>query len=146
MFRAIVFTILLYLAILLEGRITTLPVVLDVLLFLVLFLDERVVLVFAFLAGVFLDFLTIGAIGIRSIYFLLFVVVLFLYWQKFEVKTVAFVATFSFFGGILYLLFFGYTSILLQAVVNSLLCIVVFYFLSPLFTRKIHYEDRRGIS
>ena len=104
------------------------------------------VLFLAFGAGVFLDFLSLGAMGIRSLSFLLFVLVLLVYESKFETYTISFVAVFSFVGGFCYLLFLGYTGILLQALVNTVLCVGVFYVLKVFAKQMTPYENRRSIS
>ena len=142
MLRSIFFLILLYIAVLLEARLTTLPLAIDVLLFGFLFLDRRVLLLLAFGSGVFLDFLSLGAMGIRSLSLLLLVLVLLIYESKFETYTVSFVAVFSFVGGFCYLLFLGYTEILLQAVANTAICSVVFVIARNAMTKQSRLGDR----
>ena len=108
------------------GAITTFPIVLIALVCTTVVFRESWVLAVAFLAGIFLDLLSVRVLGQTSIFFLIFIFMLFLYEKKFEIQTVPFVFFSSFLGAMAYLLIFGYNHVLEQAAVSSLVAIVLF--------------------
>ena len=120
------FWISLIFAIILEGTATTFPLVL--LLLLIFYIVKRDLWIFfaAFIAGIFLDVISVRTLGESSIFFILFLFVIALYEGKFEIQTLPFVAIASFLGSLTYLLLFGYNFVLQQALVSSLLSVLFF--------------------
>jgi cell shape-determining protein MreD len=117
---------LLIIAIFLEGTVTTLPLVLVCLLCLTIIRRDWVVFPAAFVAGLLLDTLLVHKVGGASIFFLLYVFLIFLYQRKYEINSYPFVFTASFFGSLLFLLVFGFSNIFSQAVISSLIAVVLF--------------------
>ena len=130
------FTVLLAFSIFLEGTITTLPLVLVCLLCMTILRRDWVVFPAAFFAGLLLDTLLVRQLGGSSIFFLVYVFLIFLYKRKYEINSYQFVFTASFFGSILFLLAFGYNNVFLQAVISSFIAVVLFMVLK-ISTRKI---------
>jgi len=120
----------LILAILLEATVISIPIVLDVLLVYFILSKKSRLLIFAFVAGIILDILRIRVLGLTSIFFMVFILLVFLYEKKFEIATYPFVFFAAFLGGIWYLLLFGYGYVLEQAVGGSMIAVLMFKGLS----------------
>lgn len=118
--------IVLGLAVLLEGSITTLPLTLVCLLCLTIIKRDDKVFIAAFVAGLFLDIFALRQLGGTSIFFLLFVFLLLLYQRKYEIYSTPFVLVASFIGSALFLFTFGYGNVLGQAVLSTLIGSVLF--------------------
>lgn len=120
------FFLLLFIAVLIEGVVISIPIVLDVII--IFFILKRSYWLFlpAFVSGIFLDVLSVRALGLSSLFFVLFIFIVALYERKFEIATYPFVFLSSFLGGFLYLLIFGYNHIVGQAIMSSLIAIVLF--------------------
>lgn len=115
---------------------TTLPFSAGVLVILYVWHRDSFVFFVAFILGLILDSLFVRDLGRTSFFFLVFLFVLFLYERKFEVNSLLFVFIASFIGGLSYLIFFGYSSIFLQALVSSLFAVVLFFVIRVFFLRK----------
>lgn len=113
-------------AILLESTISTLPLVLLLILFLAVIKRTNDIFVVAFFSGLFLDFLTFGRFGISSLYFTIFVFLIYSYQKRFEIETLHFVALFSFFGSLFYLLIQGHSYLILQSVISMIILVSSF--------------------
>ena len=117
--RLIFLTIII--SIVLEASITTLPLVLLSILFLAVIFKTSEVYLIAFMSGIFLDLFMLGRFGISSLYFTVFVFLIYTYQRKFEIETIYFILLFAFFGSFIYLLIQGGTSIFLQSVVSTMI-------------------------
>lgn len=136
--------ILLFLAVFLEGIFSTLPLTLDVLLISYVVkrqsLDESglfSVFVLAFLLGVVLDIFSLRLLGLSSLFFIIFLFLIILYERKFEVETVPFIMFSSFLGSIFFLIIFGYKYVFLQAIVNSLVTVLLFKIVVNFSLRRV---------
>lgn len=119
--------VFLFLAFLLEGTLTTLPLIIDILLlYYVFYKEEFMVFLVSFIAGIFLDSISVRIIGLSSLFFVIFLFVVMLYQKKFEITTWPFVAFSSFLGGFVFLIVFGYQNVLVQSLMNSALTTGVF--------------------
>src|SRR5258706_10781636 len=94
--------ILLAITIFLEGTVTTLPLVLIYLLCLTIWKRDAVVFPIAFVGGLLLDILVVRAIGVSSLFFVIFVFLALLYQRKYEINSYPFVAFASFLGSIVF--------------------------------------------
>ncbi len=117
---------LLILAMLLESTVTDLPLVLACLLILTIIRRDISVFIAAFFAGIFWDTLTLHRIGGASIFFLVFVFLIFLYQKKYEINSFPFVFAASFFGGWIFLAIFGYHGASTQSLTGSVFAVIVF--------------------
>ncbi|MBI2430574.1 MAG: hypothetical protein HYV39_01000 [Candidatus Levybacteria bacterium] len=118
-----------FIPVLLEGSVTTLPLTFCLLLIFYIFQKDAVIFPISLLAGILLDLLLVRSIGISSIFFILFLFIVFLYERKFEIETVPFVFFASFLGSLGYLWIFGYKDILLQAGVVAIFFSALFVIL-----------------
>ena len=131
----IIFVSLIF-SILLESTLTTLPLTLIIILFSAVVIRKNEIFLLAFLAGLFLDFLTLETLGLSSLYFVSMVYVVFLYQKKFEIETLYFVTTFSFLGAFGYLFIERASYVLLQSLAVTVL--VFFSYISfKKFNKKI---------
>ena len=116
----------LFVAVLLESSITTIPLTLLVVFIAAVVIRKNEVFAYAFLAGLFLDLLTFRPIGISSLYFVTFVFVIFLYQRKFEIETLTFVSIFSFLGSWGYLFLEGTRFALAQSLFAAVVAAISF--------------------
>lgn len=127
---------LLIISILLEGTVTTLPLILICLLLLMIIKRDGSVFPVAFFAGLFLDAMTLHRMGGASIFFLVFVFLIFLYQKKYEIYSYPFVFAASFFGGWAFLAIFGYHGVIQQALCSSIIAVLLLVILKILAIRK----------
>ncbi len=119
--------IILFIVTLLEGTITTLPLVLIVLLCGLIINKRRTVFYAAFVSGLLLDIFLLQTPGGSALFLLLFLYLILLYQKKYEINSYPFVAVSSFVGSYLYLFIFGHSNILPLAVIS---CIIAFVLLA----------------
>jgi hypothetical protein len=136
--------ILLFLSVLLEGTVTTLPLVLVCLLCLTILKREASVFLFAFFSGIMLDIFTLRPVGGASIFFLMFVLLILLYQRKYEIYSFPFVMTASFLGSLLFLGIFSYDYIILQAAMSIILGTVVFAIVKVLGNNTMENQEVRS--
>lgn len=131
------------LAILLEGTVVSLPVVLDLLLIFFVLKKRSRVLVPAFFSGLALDIFRVRTLGITGVFFIVFIFLVFLYERKFEIATYPFVFFASFLGGAVYLHLFGYNNVFWQGVINSIVAVLLFKFsiFNSKFSMKSKFEN-----
>jgi len=130
-------TIIFLLSLFLESSVTTLPLVFLTLLCLAVLTREEWIFVIAFIAGVLLDALSFRVLGQSSLYFLLFIFLVFLYERKFEISTKYFVLLASFVGSFGYLLLFTYGNlIIIQAIASAIIGTIIFSFFRKFKERK----------
>lgn len=122
----IIFLLLLLGAIIVEGTMTTLPLVLVCLLCLTILTRDTIVFLVAFVAGIFLDAFALRSIGGTSIFLLLFVFLILLYQRKYEIYSYQFVMVAAFIGSVLFLKMFGYDGILFQAGLVAIITGILF--------------------
>lgn len=125
----VLFLILLIIAIFLEGSVISLPLVLVFLLCLAIWKRDGIAFPIAFAAGLLLDILVVRTIGMSSLFFVVFVFLIFLYQRKYEINSYPFVAFAAFFGSIVFLLIFGYRGWFWQSLISSLIASILFMIL-----------------
>lgn len=113
-------------AILLEASVTTLPLTLLIILFLAVINKNNEVFLIAFFSGLFLDLLSLDRLGVSSLYFTVFVFIIYIYQKKFEIETLYFMIIFSFIGSLIYLLLMGTGFIFLQSTVATIISVSSF--------------------
>ena len=123
-------TIILLLSLFLESSVTTLPLVFLALLCLAVLTRKEWVFVIAFIVGVLLDAFSFRALGQSSLYFIIYIFLVFLYERKFEISTKYFIFIASFLGSFGFLIIFSYNNLVLQSLVSSIIAVSVFSILS----------------
>ena len=120
-------------SILLESSVTTIPLVFLVLLSFFVLERKEWIFALAFLAGLFLDILSFSIVGTTSIFFLVFLVLVFLYERKFETATNYFIFAASLAGSVLFLSLFSYSgTIIVEGLVSSFIGVLIFMVFSKL--------------
>jgi len=138
------FTTLL-LALLLEGTVTTLPLVLIVLLCLTIFRRDAIVFPVAFLAGILLDILTVQTIGVSSLFFTVMLFMILLYQRKYEINSYPFVAAAAFLGSFGFLFVFGRGNVFLDTIVNVFAALILFALLRFIYIKNKLQEKRHTV-
>jgi cell shape-determining protein MreD len=121
---------LLIISILLEGTVTDIPLTLVCLLALTIMRRDLAVFVVAFFSGLIWDVMTLHRLGGASMFFLVFVFLIFLYQRKYEINSYPFAS--SFLGGWIFLFIFGYGNAVGQALLGSLIAVILFGILGSL--------------
>lgn len=124
--KLFLFFFLLCLALLFETTLTSLPLVLIVLICFSVLYQRAWILIVVFFAGIILDALSLRFLGSSSMFFLIFLGLVFLYERKFEIQTVPFVLIASLVGSVTFLKIFGYSMILEQSFAAMLAGILLF--------------------
>lgn len=118
--------VFLLLAFFMEATFLSLPLTLLVIFLWYVVNQEQRIFVWAFVFGFLLDVLLVGSIGLRSIFFVLFIVLLFFYERKFEIQTLPFIFFASFFGSLVYgFIFLQGVPILFMAMEVSALAVIL---------------------
>lgn len=138
--KLLLFFLLLGIAVFTEAVFWQMPITLCLLLIFFIHAKGNGVFFFAFIAGVVLDILHVDPVGLRSIFFLLFLLIIFLYERKFEVNTLPFVFGASVIGSFLYFLLFSYRVFFLLPFASGILGIV-FFFIASFFEKKSPSAD-----
>lgn len=123
---------LLIIAIFLESTLIHLPLTLIVLLIFLIRLGRSWILIFALFSGILLDVLFLRPIGQTSIFLSLFLFLVLLYEQKYELKTIVFAVLTAGIGSGIYLFLFGSVNFIFQICVNIILAIALFVILSKI--------------
>lgn len=118
---------LLFLALILEVSITTIPLLFLVLLCLMVLIKANWLFILAFIFGLIFDLLAFKTLGITSAFLTAFLFLVLLYQSKFEITTGYFVAIAAFLGSFLFLLMQNYTQwILIQSIISSIIAWMFF--------------------
>lgn len=132
-----------FIALFLEGTITTIPLTLLALIILLLQKREQWIFPLACVSGIFLDIMTMRQLGMTSMFFTFFLFFILLYEKKYEIQTLPFVAAVSFFGSLLYLFLLTIHPLFLQALTSCLIASMLFFLYSTyrkrLVRKKIVY-------
>lgn len=123
-------TIIFLFSLFLESSVTTLPLVFLTVLCLAVLTSKEWIFVIAFIAGVLLDALSFRALGQSSLYFILYIFLVFLYERKFEISTKYFIFIASFLGSFGFLIIFSYNNLILQSLMSSIIGVLIFSILS----------------
>lgn len=129
--------IIVFLCLLLQSVVTTLPLILSILLVLYILVNEPWVVVMAFVVGIFQDSASVMMLGSHSLFLVLFLFVAMLYERKFETRTLQFIFLFSCLGSVFYGWFFGNVTFF-QSVLNGVFAsslYIVFYRIGTLRLR-----------
>jgi len=119
--------ILLTLLVIIISGITTIPFPIGLLAIATVLSKKPWVFFLALGLGLFLDLISIRALGYTSLVLTIFVFILFLYERKFETQTITFVFISTFLGSTFYLWLFGYTNILIQSLASAIVGALIFY-------------------
>ncbi|MBI2049575.1 hypothetical protein HYT32_01590 [Candidatus Roizmanbacteria bacterium] len=120
------------------SSLTTLPIIVVLVLYFTIVFKRSWVFIVAILGGLFIDHFMLMDLGATSLFLVTLTFMVFLYQRKFEIQTAPFVAIASFIGSVIYLKVFGHNYVLMQALVASLLAVLLFKFLGRF--NRMNYE------
>ena len=132
----------LIIALILEGTVTTLPLVLIVLLCLTILRRDGIVFPIAFFAGLMLDVMTIRILGASSLFFTIMLFMILLYQRKYEINSYPFVGFAAFLASLGFLLLFERGNFLLDPLVNAFIALLLFAAVR-FFTTKSQVQDTK---
>lgn len=116
---------LLIIAVVLQGTVTSLPLVLLILIVSAVKIRSSNVFFLAFVSGIVLDIILVHPLGVSSIFFLSVLLVIFLYERKYELSSLIFVlsvtAVMSLVSGFLFPTPQLFLQVILSVVINGLL-------------------------
>ena len=119
--------IILILALILESTVTTLPLILISLLCFMVISKDNSLFIAAFIFGLLLDLALFKTPGLSSICLVIFLFLVLLYQNKFEIATNSFILVASFLGSLGFLLVLHYNNLVLfESIVSSLLALLLF--------------------
>lgn len=129
--------ILLFISLILESSITTIPLIFISLLCLTVVYKDNFPFFLAFVFGVFFDILSFKTLGASSLFFVAFLFLVLIYQRKFEIRTYPFILISSFLGSLFYLLLFSYHNlIILQSLLSAAIGLLVFRILLKFKTQN----------
>ena len=125
----IILVLLFVISLILQGSVTTVPLVLILLLNLAIATKKTSVFPVAFVCGLLLDIMLGNPLGQASIFFILLLAVVFLYERKFDIQTFPFIFISSFLGSFAYLILYNGRFILIQSFTSAGISIGLFFLL-----------------
>lgn len=131
-----VLLIALFLMVLLEGTITTIPVSLVVLILIAIKAERTTGLGIAFTSGIFLDLLRVRVVGQTSLLLVTFLFFIFLYERKYEINTLPFVVVATFAGSMIYGLLFQLPLIVISSFITVVIAVFGFFLLTRFSGKK----------
>lgn len=120
------FIVLLAVALYLEATIIQLPLVLILLIVHTAVSEKTWIFPVALVSGIILDNLMFRPLGSSSMFFLAILLLIFLYREKYEIKTPAFTAIVTMITSSVYLLIFGYSIFIFQILVSTFFSVMIF--------------------
>jgi hypothetical protein len=127
---------LLFIAVLLESTVVSMPLVFIILLCGAVVFASPAIFFWAFFTGIVLDAMMLQILGARSLFLLLVLTVAFLYQRKFEIQRLRFILIFSFLGSLLYGWIFEYDYVLMQAIIASVVAGGLFFVMQQVVHSK----------
>lgn len=125
-----------FIAIILETTVIQVPLTLLLLLIITIMYKSEWVFVLGLFSGLLIDGLSFRHLGETSLFYIVFLLFIFLYEQKFELRTIAFSALMSFIGGLFYFLIFGYQEIIIQLIMAIIIGIFLFFSFDRFFEKQ----------
>ena len=134
--KYILLSLFLFTAVFLESSILPLPLSLLILFTFNCLYPNESIFIFAIPTGLLLDGLLFRTFGSTSIFFILFLGVVLLYKQKFEIQTMQFTLIFGGLGSIVYFWFFGSSDFWIQLGISLLIEIGLYFLFTRLSLQK----------
>jgi cell shape-determining protein MreD len=137
--------ILIFILTLLQGSVTTLPLVILFFLNAAVVTKKTWIFPVAFLTGLVLDILLLNPMGKTSLFLVIFLFVILLYDKKFDIQTFPFVFLASFIGSLIYFIVVSHTqNIFTQAIISAVISTLSFFLLVVL--NKFDIKEKVGFN
>lgn len=120
------FWLVIFFAVIAQGELSSFPIILDVLLISYILTRSTKIVTASFISGIFLDIFTVKTVGISSMFFVVFLFLVFLYERKFEITTLPFVLITSFLGSLGYLVLTQDTILFFESLVSAIITVGLF--------------------
>lgn len=131
--------ILLFIALILDSTLISLPLVAALCILMYLLYNDLATLIIIFVSGIIIDSLSLQTIGSTSLFLLLTCLVIYIYKNIFELKDMRLVVLFLFLSTYIYALIFGYSSnIFIYLILFALAQSLVYYFTNRSKIPMIH--------
>ena len=137
---------LIFISMLLEGALTTLPLTLICLLCFTIIKRDTSVLPLAFATGFFLDIFRVQSIGTTSLFFICFLFLVLLYQKKYEIYSAPFAMISALLGSAVYLWVFGHKEIVPLAIVSSAVATILFAIIRYLTESHEHKQKTKFLT
>ena len=124
--KNIILVILLFIAMIIESSIASIPLVLDIIIILYIFEKKSWIFVATFVSGLFLDVLLVRVLGQTSLFFVIFLFILSLYERKFETSSIYFALFSSFLGSLIFLILAKENFIFQNSIISAIFTVVLF--------------------
>lgn len=139
--KRIVLFLLFIIAVVLEGSLTTIPFVLCILTIMsILRINTWILYGLAFTSGLYLDVAQVRILGITSLLYSVFLLIIMLYERKFETNTFQFAVFATGVGSFLFLTIFQQAFIVVHVVLTIGIGIILF----TLFRKEVNPKNRYG--
>lgn len=137
----LLYIVFLFLALILESTIIKAPLVLALIVAISSLEKVEAVFFVAFLAGLMLDIISFSSPGLRSLFFVSLVFMIYFYERKFEINNLFFVLFASIVGSSIYTaIFYPSPFFVVQILVGVSFSLLVFRLLSGKVRRRLSYE------
>lgn len=113
--------------IILGSSVTTFPLVLLLLLNMAVASRKTSILIAGFFCGLIFDILVMNPLGQTSIFYIIFLSLIFLYERKYDIQTFPFVLISSFLGSFTFLYIQGSNFIFLESIVSAFVGLLIFF-------------------
>lgn len=141
--RILILSLILLITVLIEATFITLPLSLLLLANFLVLEKKPWVFTAAFFSGLVLDILLLRFLGSTSLYFVIFLYIMYLYERKFETANLYFILFASFIGCFVYLTVFHVRLAFTQSVAAAFLGVAIFFVIKIFPKRKnIDYHSK----
>lgn len=124
--RKFAYVIVLTIAFFLESTLTTLPLLFLALLLCYVTKKDSILFPLAFLFGLFIDITMVRSLGYSSLFFVVFLFIIFSYERKFEVQSTSFIFFASLLGSAGYIFLLSDKDVVLHALLTASLTTILF--------------------
>lgn len=88
--------------------------------------DARTISILCLASGIIIDSVLVRPLGQTSVFLLAMLSIVSLYERKFEIASAPFLAASSFVGSTVFLTLFGYTNVVSQSIIATILTVIMF--------------------
>ena len=140
-----IFVILIFILTMLQGSVTTLPLVILFFLNAAVVAKKTWIFPISFLTGLVLDILLLNPMGTTSLFLVIFLFIILLYDKKFDIQTFPFVFLASFIGSLTYFIaILHIPNIFTQAIISAVISTLSFWILVQF--NKINIKEKAGFN
>lgn len=136
MVKQAIVIILFLVALIMQGAVTTTPVVILFLVLAYILSKRNSIFVYAFVSGIVLDVMLVRAMGATALFFLPMILLLSLYQRKFEINSLPFAICALLVCSYSYTLIFLHDNQLLQAILVTIIGSAIYWLVTKIIRRE----------